>query len=304
MSGRALRMLGEGGLWAGASVLVLAAHVGAGIWIMGRADAGAPPGQPDAVFVDLAPAMPPAAAAPTGPEAAAGSEARAEVDAEDETAPEEPQPEPQAEPEPEVVPEPDQAEPDQVVEPIDPATLDLPEFQEFAPPDIPVQTALALNSSTRPQRRPEPQPEPEPRRDPEPEPQRQPEPQRRQAAEVDGQGGQAQTSRPAGNAQGGGASRQAAADAVNLWGAQLGACIQRRASLPRNVGQGGSVDLALTVSRGGAIQGVGIQGSSGSQVVDQAAMTAAQRARRCPAAPAALTDAVYSFTLPIRLDVR
>ena len=304
MSGRALRMLGEGGLWAGASVLVLAAHVGAGIWIMGRADAGAPPGLPDAVFVDLAPAMPPAAAAPTGPEAAAGSEARAEVEAEDETAPEEPQPEPQAEPEPEVVPEPDQPEPDQVVEPIDPATLDLPDFQEFAPPDIPVETALALNSSTRPQRRPEPQPEPEPRRDPGPEPQRQPEPQSRQAAEVDGQGGQAQTSRPAGNAQGGGASRQAAADAASLWGAQVGACIQRRASLPRNVRQGGQVTLDLTIARNGAIQGIGIAGSSGIPAVDQAVLTAAQRARRCPAAPAALTDPVYPLRLPITLDVR
>lgn len=299
MSGRALRMLGEGGLWAGASVLVLAAHVGAGIWIMGRADAGAPPGLPDAVFVDLAPAMPPAADMPQGAEAAAGLDARPEVEAEEEPAPEEPQPEPQAEPEPQSVPE-----PDQVVEPIDPATLDLPDFQQFAPPDIPVRTALALDSSTRPQRRPEPQPEPEPRRDPEPAAERQPEPQRRQAAQAAGQRGQAETSRPAGNAQGGGASRQAAADAASLWGAQVGACIQRRASLPRNVRQGGRVNLALTVSRSGAIQGVGIAGSSGSPNVDQAALTAAQRAGRCPAAPAALTDPIYSFTLPIRLDVR
>lgn len=298
MSGRALRMLGEGGLWAGASVLVLAAHVGAGIWIMGRADAGAPPGLPNAVFVDLAPAMPPAADMPQGAEAAAGLDARPEVEAEEEPAPEEPQPEPQAEPEPQSVPE-----PDQVVEPIDPATLDLPDFQQFAPPDIPVQTALALDSSTRPQRRPEPQPEPEPRRDPEPAAERQPEPQRRQAAQAAGPRGQAETSRPAGNAQGGGASRQAAADAASLWGAQVGACIQRRASLPRNVRQGGRVTLDVTIARNGQIQGIGISGSSGIPAVDQAVLTAAQRAGRCPAAPAALTDPVYPLRLPIRLDV-
>ncbi|WP_411838276.1 TonB family protein [Paracoccus sp. ME4] len=292
MSGRALRVLGEGALWTGASALVLAAHVGAGMWVMGRTDAGAPPGLPDAVFVDLAPALPPAPAAPEGAEALAGGEARQEVEAED-TA-EEPAPEPEP-------------EPDQVAEPIDPETLDLPEFRQFTPPDIPVRTALALDSSTRPQRRPEPREEPAPRREPEPAPERQPEPQPRQAsqtAQAQGQGGEVQTRRASGNAQGGGASRQATADATALWGAQVGACIQRRASLPRNVGQGGRVNLALTVSRSGAIQSVGIAGSSGRPDVDQAALTAAQRAGRCPAAPATLTETVYSFTLPIRLDVR
>lgn len=302
MSGRALRVLGEGALWTGASALVLAAHVGAGLWIMGRADAGAPPGLPDAVFVDLAPALPPAPAAPQGPEALAGGEARQEVEAEDipeEVAPE-PEPEPEAEPEPE-------PEPDQVVEPIDPETLDLPEFQQFTPPDIPVRTALALDSSTRPQRRPAPREEPAPRREPEPTPERQPDPQPRRAsqtAQAQGQGGEAETRRASGNAQGGGVSRQAAADATALWGAQVGACIQRRASLPRNVRQGGLVTLDLRIARNGVIQGMGVAGSSGIAAVDQAVVSAAQRAGRCPAAPAVLTEPTYYLRLPIRLGVR
>ena len=292
MSGRALRVLGEGALWTGASALVLAAHVGAGLWVMGRTDAGAPPGLPDAVFVDLAPALPPAPAAPEGAEALAGGEARQEVEAED--IPDEPAPEPEPEPE-------------QVAEPIDPETLDLPEFRQFTPPDIPVRTALALDSSTRPQRRPEPRDEPAPRREPESAPEREPEPQPRRAsqtAQAQGQGGEAQTRRASGNAQGGGASRQATADATALWGAQVGACIQRRGSLPRNVRQGGLVTLDLRIARNGVIQGVGVAGSSGIAAVDQAVLSAAQRAGRCPAAPAVLTEPAYSLRLPIRLDVR
>lgn len=290
MSGGALRALRAGGVWGSASALVLSVHVGAAMWILNRADAGTPPGLPEAVFIDLTPALPPSDAPVAGTQLAAGGEARPEVESEADT----PEPEPQPQPEP---------EPEQVVEPFDPSLMDLPEFQQFTPPVIPVQSVLALDRSTPPQRRPEPQPEPEPEPERQPEPERAPPP--AQAAQAAGQGGQAQTRAQSGNAQGGGAaSAQVQANATRQWGAQIAACISRRAAPPRGVRQGGRVTLALQVARNGTIQGLGVAGSSGQPALDQAAVTAAQRAGRCPAAPAELTDASYAFQLPVNIQTR
>ncbi|WP_415639337.1 energy transducer TonB family protein, partial [Paracoccus nototheniae] len=141
-----------------------------------------------------------------------------------------------------------------------------------------------------------------------------PEPQRQQAAPADaparqappaqraGEGGQSQTTRPAGG--GGGASAATQASAMSQWGAQIGSCISRRAAAPRGVRQGGRVILSLTIANGGTIQAVGLAGSSGQPQLDQAALTAAQRVGRCPGAPRELTDATYSFQLPIIINVR
>ncbi|MFD2813965.1 hypothetical protein ACFSYD_04550 [Paracoccus aerius] len=43
MTGRAGSMIRDGALWGGASVLVLALHLGGALWLMHRAEAGAPP---------------------------------------------------------------------------------------------------------------------------------------------------------------------------------------------------------------------------------------------------------------------
>ncbi|MDO5706340.1 MAG: TonB family protein, partial [Paracoccus sp. (in: a-proteobacteria)] len=130
----------------------------------------------------------------------------------------------------------------------------------------------------------------------------QPQPQRQQAApQRAGQGGSARQMASGGS---GGISEGRRRDLMGQWGGQIRACISRRASPPRGIRSSGRVTLALTVSRDGTIRAVSVAGSSGHPSLDQAALAAAQRAGRCPAAPAGLDNASYSFQLPIQLNVR
>ncbi|WP_374301620.1 TonB family protein [Paracoccus sp. (in: a-proteobacteria)] len=303
MSGRASRVMRDGALWGGASVLVLALHLGGALWIMRQAEAAAPPGLPQPVFVDLAPAE------EVAEESVAPTKEPVEEASEEPVEPE-PQPEPKPEPEP---------EPEEVVEPLELPPLpqlepleDMAELFPPAPPELQTPPEVVLNSSARPQRRPEREPEPErePRRDPEPrrerrepEPQRQAEP-RRQEQPAPQQQQARRAPQGAGGSGAAGPSPQQKASLMSQWGGQIRSCISRRASAPRGVREGGRVVLNLAVSRSGSIQGVGIGGSSGNPALDQAAVQAAQRAGRCPRAPAGLTDASYSFQLPINLQVR
>jgi len=196
-------------------------------------------------------------------------------------------------------------EPPAASERIAPAEPELPDLREFTPPRIEVEPRLTLDSSARPDRRPErrrPEPQAQPAPQPEPQVRRQNVARESAApAQQAGQGGQARSGAAGG---GGGVSAATRASAMAQWGAQIQGCIARRAAAPRGVRQGGTVILALTVSRSGTVQGVGVAGSSGQPALDQAAVAAAQRARRCPAAPAALTEASYPFQLPVSLTVR
>ena len=290
MTGRAGRVIREGALWGGASVLVLALHLGGALWIMHRAEAGAPPpGLPEPVFVDLAPAE------EVAEESVAPTEEPVEEVAEE---PVEPEPEPE-------VAEPLELPPLPELEPLE----DMAELFPPAPPELQTPPEVVLNSSARPQRRPEREPEPqrqaEPRREErrEPERQRQAEP-RRQEQPAPQQQQARRAEQGAGGSGASGPSPQQRASLMSQWGGQIRSCISRRASAPRGVREGGRVTLNLSVSRSGSIQGVGIAGSSGNPALDQAAVQAAQRAGRCPRAPAQLTDASYSFQLPINLQVR
>lgn len=284
MTGRGGRVIREGALWGGASVLVVALHLGGALWIMRQAEAAAPPGLPEPVFVDLAPA---------------------EEVAEEPVAPaEEPvEPEPRPEAEPEEVAKPLDLPPLPELEPLD----DMAELFPPAPPELETPPEVVLNSSARPQRRPQREPEqqrqPEPRRAERREPQRQAEP-RRQEQPAPQQQQARRADQGAGGSGAAGPSPQQKASLMSQWGGQIRSCISRRASAPRGVREGGRVTLNLSVSRSGSIQGVGIAGSSGNGALDEAAVRAAQRAGRCPRAPAQLTDASYSFQLPINLQVR
>lgn len=293
MSERASVITRETVLWGAAGVLVLAAHIAFGVWVTRQAEAAAPPGLPEPVFVDLMPAPEPA-------------EAPAAEQTVEETEPEEPEAEPEPEPEPE--PEAVELPPLQELEPIEDFSELFPEPQEeeMTPPEVESTPELTLSASTRPMRRP-PEPEPEPEPQPEPEPRREPEPQRQTQQAPEPQ--QQPAPQPAGQQAPQGAAGQGAsgispqqeANLLQQWGGSIGACIQRRARLPRGVRNGGTVTLALAVSRSGTVQVQGVAGSSGLPELDQAALQAAQRAGRCPPAPAGLTDASYSFALPIRI---
>ena len=85
--------------------------------------------------------------------------------------------------------------------------------------------------------------------------------------------------------------------------AEWGGKIRNRidAAKPRGTGRG-SVTVLLTVGRNGNLQSVGIAASSGQGSLDQRALQAVKSAGQFPAAPSDLTDASYSFRLPIRFD--
>lgn len=84
--------------------------------------------------------------------------------------------------------------------------------------------------------------------------------------------------------------------AMAQWGGQIQSQIAR--SRPRVSGAGRAV-VQLRVGRNGQLQGLGLAQSSGNAAVDQAAVSAVQRAGSFPGAPSVLTNASYSFSLPV-----
>lgn len=89
-------------------------------------------------------------------------------------------------------------------------------------------------------------------------------------------------------------------DLTARWGAAIRTRVERRKSYPAAArGASGTVTVRLTVSRAGQLASVSVVSSSGHPPLDQAALRAVQSAR-FPAAPDGLTDASYSFTLPMK----
>ena len=286
MTGRGGRVIREGALWGGASVLVVALHLGGALWIMRQAEAAAPPGLPEPVFVDLAPAE----------EVAEEPVAPAEEPVEEAV-----EPEPRPEPEPEEVAKPLDLPPLPELEPLD----DMAELFPPAPPELETPPEVVLNTSARPQRRPQREPEqqrrpeprraerrePEPQRQAEPRRQEQPAPQQQQARRIE-QGQQGATGRT------GVSTRQLARDEAT-WKQQVGACIAR--SISRVSGaRGAQVTVSLQVARNGRVQSASVAASTGDARVDREIARAMGRAR-CPAAPSSLTKAAYPFIQPLSI---
>ena len=81
------------------------------------------------------------------------------------------------------------------------------------------------------------------------------------------------------------------------WGGQIMARIER--ARPRVTGKG-QVTLTLRIGRDGMLAALGVAQGSGNTALDEAALAAVRRAGQFPAAPEALREASYAFTLPIR----
>ncbi|SNR69959.1 energy transducer TonB, partial [Puniceibacterium sediminis] len=76
--------------------------------------------------------------------------------------------------------------------------------------------------------------------------------------------------------------------------------VERLKRYPSRAGRAsGTVVLWLKVTSSGTLAGVGISRSSGNALLDQAAISAVQKARM-PAAPNGLTQGTHTFSLPIR----
>ena len=183
----------------------------------------------------------------------------------------------------------------------------LPSFdQPPPPPPEPAPVAEAPAAPEPPKVRPKPKPTP---RTAETEPQQAAKPaakpapakpstaQAPQRASGSGGGPQAGTR---GTAQAATLSKAQLNDLKASWGASIRSRIERRKTYPSAArGAAGTVTVRLTVSRSGQLGAVTVTKSSGNAALDQAATRAVTSARKFPAAPKGLTDASYSFTLPI-----
>lgn len=124
----------------------------------------------------------------------------------------------------------------------------------------------------------------------------------RAASKAAGAGGAAHAGR-GGKDQVSKASAGKAKNALSQWGAAIRSKIDRRKSYPSAAGgASGTVRLALTVSRSGALLGATVAGSSGVAALDKAALAAVRKAGKFPSAPQALDKASYSFTLALRFQ--
>ncbi|RHZ91650.1 energy transducer TonB [Cereibacter sphaeroides] len=236
----------------------------------------------EALYLDLEP-VPPAPAALAAPEAA--------PEVPQVEAPVAPEPEEIAEPEPELAPPPPDVRPP--AETVDLPDIPVPTSETFAydppPPPPPEEEEVAeIPPDARPMPRPERTPPPEKKPDP-------PKREVKKAAAPPPQQAAAPT-RSTGSAAAV-ASRGQVQNLTAKWGAEIRKRIQRHTRGAR--GQAGEVTVRLTVSQGGALGGASVVRSSGNPRIDQLALRAVQSAGRFPAAPAALTDPQYTFTLPI-----
>lgn len=80
------------------------------------------------------------------------------------------------------------------------------------------------------------------------------------------------------------------------WGGKLRSRINRKLATPPGKG---TVKVRLVVAPSGALLSAGIAQSSGAAALDAAALKAVKAAAPYPRAPKGLTEASYSFTLPI-----
>ncbi len=266
MSGGSSPILREGALWGGAAALVLAAHLGGGLWLLHSAKAATPQGLPDPVFVDLAP-MPQAAApldAAESPELAAA----------------EPEPEPEID-------------------------LPLPELEQvpdmntlFPPPP----EAVVLQKSTRPKDRPE---EPEPKlvkKDPEPKKKREkkpkaPEKQQARKATTQLQAPKAQRTAAPRAEVGTASPRQVAS-----WQSKVNAAVARHMQRARMDDGGGAVVVSVnfTLTPSGKVAGARLVSSTGNARNDAELSRQAARMPRLPAHPSGTS---INLTLPVRIQM-
>lgn len=274
-------LLRESALWGTAALVVLGAHLGGALWLMHRAEAAAPPGIPEPVFVELAPM--PTAAAPLD---------EAETPEITEAAPEpEPEPEPQPDPEPE--PEIALDEPLPELEPV-------PDMNSLFPPPP---DAVVLQKSERPKDRPEP-------KEPEPEPKivkKQPEQKKKEKAPDEQEARKASTTVRAQQAERSAAPSQGAQVSPRQeasWQSKLQAAVGRHMNRTRIPGARGGdvrVTVAFTVTGSGGVTGARLVGSTGDGNLDAALSRQVSRLNRLPPHPSGKN---IPITLPVLIQHR
>jgi protein TonB len=86
------------------------------------------------------------------------------------------------------------------------------------------------------------------------------------------------------------------------WNSELAAHIRRYATYPNGSSrESGTVQVSVTIDRNGRLLSHRIAGSSGSPVLDRAALASIERAQPYPRFPAGMTQAQASRTIPLHL---
>ncbi len=89
--------------------------------------------------------------------------------------------------------------------------------------------------------------------------------------------------------------------AIALWSGQLRQAINRKKFYPNGTRSTGVVEVVIVVSPTGALLSAKVAVSSGHTILDQAALSAVNRAK-FPAAPKSMRDSRYTFRIPIRMQ--
>ncbi|RPE71341.1 outer membrane transport energization protein TonB [Pacificibacter maritimus] len=118
------------------------------------------------------------------------------------------------------------------------------------------------------------------------------------AQKASGSGG-GQAAGTAGKSSAASLSKSQQASLMAQWGAQIRSRINRKKRAPHGASKTGRTTLRITVARSGTITAAQVSGSSGIAALDDAALQAVSRAGKMPSAPKGLTEASYTFNLPI-----
>lgn len=310
----------EAALWGGAAALVLAVHVGGGLWALQRpADVAADDLAPAAVMIDLAPepVAPPAEEEQITPDLADAEETPEPTEAPppepDLTPPPLPEPLPQELTPPEVLPEPELAPPP-LPEPL-PEELTPPEVlpepePELPPPPLPEPLPEELTAPgtppsevavTRPVARPADLPKVAPEeieRPPAPERAAQ-KPQSAAAKKAEVQAPPAEKVAAPQTAQGGVGSVS-----PKSWQSKLMTHLERRKRYPpaaKGRGEEGVVYVRFTIDDDGRVLSSGVARSSGHPDLDKAVLDLVRRASPVPAPPPGVARAII---VPVRFNIR
>lgn len=197
--------------------------------------------------------------------------------------------------------EPVQAQEPEPVEAAKPAEAEPVEIPRSAPVPTPRPQRLAAVEKPQPAPQPKPDPKPKEKKPPAPKP---------EAAGSGGKGGPDSRRGTADGQQAGraeatgktGPAREAGNAAVSNYPGQVVSRLRRNLRYPpaaRRQHLRGEVRVSFTVSSSGSVSAIGLAASSGSPVLDQAALETVRRAAPFPPIPAGAGRSSWSFTVPL-----
>jgi periplasmic protein TonB len=200
----------------------------------------------------------------------------------------------------------------EAIEPAEPEVATAEPEPEEVEPEAAEEEAVALVSIPRPTPRPHYEPPKAAPRQQQAETPRQREPARQRAQRAAGSGGQDSQDAQRGNAgtataraaasQGSARSTASGNAAVSNYPGQVVSKLRRSLRYPREAQRArmrGEVRVSFTVASNGSVSGIRVVSSSGSPILDQAAIETVQRAAPFPAIPADAGRSSWPFTVPL-----